>query len=78
MGSFYGDKGYISEKLEKKLMDRGLQLFTNLRSKIKNQFMSIRDKVLLRKRVIIETVNDQLKKTRIKLFDKENLGLVAC
>ena len=40
--------------------------------------MSIRDKVLLRKRVIIETVNDQLKKTRIKLFDKENLGLVAC
>ena len=78
MGSFYGDKGYISEKLEKKLMDRGLQLFTNLRSKIKIQFMSIRDKVLLRKRVIIETVNDQLKKTRIKLFDKENLGLVAC
>lgn len=78
MGSFYGDKGYISEKLEKKLMDRGLQLFTNLRSKIKNQFMSIRDKVLLHKRVIIETVNDQLKKTRIKLFDKENLGLVAC
>ena len=78
MGSFYGDKGYISEKLEKKLMDRGLQLFTDFRCEMKNQLMSIRDKVLLRKRVIIETVNDQLKKTRIKLFDKENLGLVAC
>ena len=60
-GKLYGDKGYISEKLGKKLMDKGLQLFTNLRSKMKNKFMNLRDKVLLRKRVIIETVNDQLK-----------------
>jgi hypothetical protein len=61
MGSLYGDKGYISEKLGKKLMDRGLQLFTNLRAKMKNKCMNLRDKMLLRKRVIIETINDQLK-----------------
>ncbi|KAG6558562.1 hypothetical protein RHOW815_001449 [Candidatus Rhabdochlamydia sp. W815] len=28
---------------------------------MKNKFMNLRDKVLLRKRAIIETVNDQLK-----------------
>ncbi|MDQ5956393.1 MAG: transposase, partial [Chlamydiota bacterium] len=38
-GKLYGDKGYISGKLGKKLMDRGLQLFTNLQSKMKNKFM---------------------------------------
>ncbi|PWU16431.1 MAG: IS982 family transposase, partial [Chlamydiae bacterium] len=60
-GNLYGDKGYISEKLGKKFMDRGLQLFTNLKSKMKNTFMNLRNKVLLRKRAIIETVNDQRK-----------------
>ena len=60
-GKLYGDKGYISGKLGKKLMDRGLQLFTNLQSKMKNKFMKLQDKILLRKRAIIETVNDQLK-----------------
>ena len=61
IGNLYGDKGYISSKLGKKLMDRGLRLFTSLRSKMKNKFIKLKDKILLRKRVIIETVNDQLK-----------------
>ena len=73
MGSLYGDKGYISGKLGKKLMDRGLQLFTSLRAKMKNKFMNFQDKLLLRTKVIIETVNDQLKNisqiehTRLKI-----------
>jgi hypothetical protein len=61
IGKMFGDKGYISSKLAEKLFDRGLQLFTTFRKNMKNKFINLRDKVLLRKRVLIETVNDQLK-----------------
>jgi len=60
-GKLYGDKGYISNPLFKKLHKKGLQLFTTLRSNMKNKFMPLIDKILLRKRSIIETINDQLK-----------------
>lgn len=60
-GKLVGDKGYISNSLFKTLMKRGLQLITKLRSNMKNRLVSIEDKMLLRKRSIIETVNDQLK-----------------
>ncbi|KAF3362057.1 hypothetical protein PHSC3_001368 [Chlamydiales bacterium STE3] len=55
-GKLFGDKAYISAELAKKLLKKGLELFTTLRSNMK-----LTDKVLLRKRSIIETVNDQLK-----------------
>ena len=38
-----------------------LQLFTTIRNKMKNKLMSMKEKILLRKRVLVETVNDQLK-----------------
>ena len=60
-GKLFGDKGYISSKLAKSLLDQGLELFTSVRSNMKQRLMSLRDKILLRKRSIIETVNDQLK-----------------
>ena len=60
-GKLFGDKGYISSKLEKKLLDQGLELFTSIRSNMKQRLMLLKDKILLRKRSIIETVNDQLK-----------------
>ena len=60
-GKLYGDKGYISNPLFEKLYKNGLKLFTTLRSNMKNKFISIKDKILLRKRSIIETINDQLK-----------------
>ena len=60
-GSLYGDKGYISNPLFKKLYEKGLKLFTTLRSNMKNKFILLMDKMLLRKRSIIETINDQLK-----------------
>jgi hypothetical protein len=56
-----GDKGYISGSLFEKLMARGLHLMTKLRKNMKNRLVSIEDKMLLRKRSLIETVNDQLK-----------------
>lgn len=60
-GKLIGDKGYLSKDLFAKLMQRGLRLITKLRKNMKNQFIELEDKLLLRKRAIIETVNDQLK-----------------
>jgi len=60
-GKLFGDKGYIGKELFKELFEDGLQLITNLRSNMKNKLIPIEDKWLLRKRFIIETINDQLK-----------------
>jgi len=60
-GKLFGDKGYISSKIFKKLLGRGLELFTTLKSNMKQKMMKMQDKILLRKRSLIETVNDQLK-----------------
>ena len=55
------DKGYISKNLFQKLFVDGIQLITKLKSNMKGTMMSVSDKVLLRKRAIIETVNEELK-----------------
>lgn len=60
-GSLYADKGYISKELTALLFDQGLHLVTGIRSNMKNVLMTMRDKILLRKRSVIETINDQLK-----------------
>lgn len=60
-GSLYADKGYISKELAAMLFDDGLHLITGIRSNMKNVLMTLRDKILLRKRSVIETINDQLK-----------------
>lgn len=60
-GSLYADKGYISNELTELLFSQGLHLVTGLKSNMKNVLMTMRDKILLRKRSVIETVNDQLK-----------------
>jgi hypothetical protein len=60
-GKLYGDKGYLGQKVFKELWETGLHLITNLRGNMKNKLMPLHDKLLLRKRFIIETINDQLK-----------------
>ena len=60
-GSLYADKGYLSQELAALLFDQGLHLVTGIRNNMKNVLMTMRDKILLRKRSIIETINDQLK-----------------
>ena len=61
-GKLINDRGYISQALFEQLLDTfNIQLITKLRSNMKNQLMPLVDKLLLRKRSIIETVNDQLK-----------------
>jgi len=41
------------------LFERGLSLFTTVKSNMKQKLMSLKDKILLRKRSLIETVNDR-------------------
>ena len=60
-GKLFGDKGYISQPLFKHLFERGTQLITTIRSNMKNRLLPLMDRILLRKRFIIETINDQLK-----------------
>ena len=55
-----GDKGYISKELFNRLFVDGIQLITKLSNNMKGAVMSVSDKLLLRKRAIIETVNDEL------------------
>jgi hypothetical protein len=60
-GKLYGDKGYISKDLTNMLFMDGLHLITTIKNNMKNCLMELKDKILLRKRSVIETVNDELK-----------------
>jgi len=60
-GKLFGDKGYLSQPLQILLGEQNVELVTKLKKNQKNKFLSFSDKVLLRKRAIIETVFDQLK-----------------
>lgn len=60
-GKIYADKGYLSKALWEMLFADGMQLITKLRKNMKGHIMELRDKLLLRKRAIIETINDELK-----------------
>ncbi len=61
LGKLIGDKGYISKTLFDELFIDGIHLITKLRKNMKNSLMFTYDKILLRKRALIETVNDELK-----------------
>src|SRR3954452_16445817 len=60
-GKLFGDRGYIGQELFEQLWTGGLQLITKLKRYMKNKLMPVLDKLLLRKRALIECVNDQLK-----------------
>ena len=60
-GKVVGDKGYISKDLFSKLFVDGIQLITKLKSNMRGAVCSGYDRILLRKRAIIETINDELK-----------------
>ena len=60
-GKLIGDKGYLCQTLFDELWGRGLTLLTKIKKNMKNKLMPLWDKLLLRKRAIIESVFDQLK-----------------
>jgi transposase len=61
-GKLIADRGYISQALFEQLLDTfGVQLITKLRKNMKNRLIPLMDKLLLRKRAIIESIVDQFK-----------------
>ena len=60
-GKLCADKEYIGQALFENLFLNGIQLVTRVKNNMKNSLMSIADKILLRKRALLETVNDELK-----------------
>lgn len=60
-GKLFGDKGYISQDLFDQLFNQGLQLVTGIKKNMKNKLMPMIDKLLLRKRSVIESINNQFK-----------------
>lgn len=60
-GKLFGDKGYISQALFEQLLARGVKLITGVRKNMNNKLLELQEKILLRKRSIIETIIDQLK-----------------
>ena len=83
MVSWSDDKGYISKNLFQRLFVDGIQLITKLKSNMKGALMSVSDRLLLRKRAIIETVNDELKNiaqvehSRHRYFDNFIVNLLG-
>ena len=60
-GKIFGDRGYVSEKLRSELARKGILLITKLKRKMKNKLITVYDKLMLRKRALIESVNNLLK-----------------
>ena len=53
-GKVFADRGYIKQELFESLFGQGIQLVHGLKAKMKNKLMPMWDKIMLRKRYIIE------------------------
>ena len=79
----FADRGYISQELFEALFVDDIHLVTKLKKNMKNSLMNLHDKILLRKRALVETVNDELKNvcqiehTRHRCIDNFASNLVA-
>ena len=60
-GKLFADRGYISQKLFEKLLEKDITIVTRAKKNMKNKLMNLHDKLMLRKRAVIESVNDFLK-----------------
>lgn len=82
-GKIFADRGYIGKDLFEKLFVDGIHLVTKIKKNMKNALMHIYDKILLRKRAVIESVNDilknqcQIEHTRHRSFDNFITNLIA-
>jgi hypothetical protein len=60
-GKLFADRGYISQPLFEMLFNDGVHLVTGIKRNMKNRLMPLYDRIMLRKRSVIETINDELK-----------------
>lgn len=56
----FGDKWYISQNLFQELFQKNIKLITPFKKNMNNKLLELWKKLMLRKRSLIETVNDQL------------------
>jgi hypothetical protein len=79
-GVIFGNKGYISEDLFPKLFEKGIKSVTGLKKRMRNILMPLKEKILLRKRSIIETVFGYMKHTLMrvsKIFGNETFEILG-
>lgn len=82
-GKIFADRGYIGKDLFEKLFVDGIHLITRIKKNMKNALIHIYDKILLRKRAVIESVNDilknqcQIEHTRHRSFDNFITNLIS-
>jgi len=60
-GWLFADKGFINQSALEQLLQKGLHLITGIRTNMKNKLMNLTQKLLLKKRGMIESINDILK-----------------
>ena len=60
-GKLFADRGYISQDLFEKLFVDDIHMVTKIKKNMKNSLINLHDKILFRKRSVIETMNDELK-----------------
>ena len=66
-GECYADKGYLTRLFEQ-FYRQGLELITKIKSNMKNKLLPLKQKLRLKKRAVIESVNDIL----TSVFDLEH------
>ena len=74
-GKVFADRGYVSQRLATQLFEElGIEFFAKPRRNMKNRLMRLTDKLLARKRSIIETIIDQLKNISQIEHSQGNVG----
>ena len=82
-GKMYTDNGYIFQSLFAYLFDRGVHIVTGILTNMKNRLIDVYDRMMLRKRSFIETINDILKNVsqivhmRHKILSNSIVNLLA-
>jgi hypothetical protein len=84
VGKIFADAGCVSKTLFEMLYEQGLHLITKIRKNMKNKLMLLQDKLLLKRRSLVETVFDLLKNrmdlwhTRHRSIDNAFNNMIAC
>ena len=60
-GKVFADRGYIKRELFESLFEQGIHLVHGIKANMKNRLMPMWDKIMLRKRYVIECINELLK-----------------
>jgi len=60
-GKLYADRGYVSQKLADILFVDGINFVAKMKNNMKGGELPLQDRLMLRKRALIESVNDELK-----------------